>query len=91
MESKMDIIVVDNKTYVLDDQAVMSNRLFESSWQPGMDDGTPYVAEYHITAHDYDGHNYLIYWQFDAIQGQEPTDESDYPWDINHITKIITQ
>lgn len=80
----------EGKDYILTDQAFLSNRLFPGWWGDAQE-GEHYTAEYHATATDAEGYNYLVYWQFDAVKGAEPEDESNYPWDDAHISRVVMQ
>ena len=78
----------EGKTYTLDCVAYLTNNVF-LGWFGDAAEGESYTAEYEATAHDTDGTNYGIRWQFETVKGQEPEDESDYPFDDQHITAAI--
>lgn len=80
----------NGKVITLTDQAVLSNRVF-TSWWGDASEGESYTAEYHANGVDENGNDVMVYWQFDEIKGQEPEDESNYPWDDEHVSKVVLQ
>ena len=63
-----------------------SNRVFPGWWGDAKE-GETYYAEY-IGIATKENKFYDIYWQFLIIKGCEPEDESDYPWDNEHISNV---
>jgi hypothetical protein len=80
----------NGKIYTLVNEATLSNRVF-TGWWGDAEEGEPYTAEYNADAVDADGNQYMIYWQFDEIKGNEPEDESNYPFDDAHVTRVDQQ
>ena len=74
--------------YTVDDDAVLSNRVF-NGWWGDANEGDEYTAEYKANAVDSRGIDCDVYFQFDAVKGQEPEDESEYPFDDDHISKVV--
>lgn len=60
--------------------AYLSNRVFPGSWGDAQE-GEGYTAEWETRGEDADGNEYLIRWQFDAVRGEEPDDDSNWDWD----------
>lgn len=78
-------VTFDGVEYVLDSIAEYSNRVFPGWWGDA-DEGESYVAEFSAAAHDSEGNDYAVYWQFAEIKGQEPEDLGLYPWqDVNRV------
>lgn len=78
------------KTYRLTEYATLSNRVFPG-WFGDAEDGKTYTAEYQAMAVDKSGNECIVYWQFDTVKGEEPEDESNYPWDDSHVTNVVAQ
>lgn len=78
----MDTISYQGKEYILECEAFLSNRVFPG-WWGDVGEGEAYIAEYdaYATSTGGDGARYVVSWQFDAVKGDEPEDESDYPWE----------
>ena len=52
-------------------------------------DGDEYIAEWACNAVCSGGDSYIIYWHFQAVKGQEPADDADWPWDeLDYIDRI---
>lgn len=80
----------DNKTLTLTADAQLSNRVF-AGWWGDAKDGETYQAEFSAPAKDDQGNEYTVYWQFEAIKGQEPEDDSNYPWhDESAICRVVS-
>ena len=77
----------EGKEYIIDNQATLSNRIFMGSWFGALD-GEAYTSEWLADAHDGDGNKNQVYWQFDAVRGDEPWDDSNWPWDDSHIAFV---
>lgn len=77
-------------TFWLTDQADFSSRLFDGNGL-NANEGETYTVEFSCPAIDMDGHHYEIYWQFDGIvKGEEPEPDA-YPFDNDHIVRIVPQ
>lgn len=81
-------IEYEGKAYALTEQAVLSNRVFPGWWGDAKA-GESYTAEYQAHAMDCDGRKYLVRWQFETVKGEEPEDESYYPFDDDQVTQLI--
>lgn len=66
--------------YALLDQANLTNRMFPGWWGAAQA-GDEYTSEWSAPAIGEDGEEYVVRWQFDAVRGQEPEDDSCWPWD----------
>lgn len=67
-------------------QPSLTNRVF-SGWWGDAADGDSYLAEYQADGITQNGEQVKVTWRFDVTKGDEPEDESDYPWeDEQHIT-----
>lgn len=77
--------------YILDGHAHLSNRVFDGGWQDARE-GEAYTAEYKATAINKNTReNAEVYWQFAEVKGNEPEDESNYPFDNRHIYRVLIQ
>jgi len=74
------------KTYTLNAEAYLTNI---GGWYGDAGDGEPHLAEYEAGAVGTDGVDYLVRWRFKTIKGQEPEDESSYPFDDQHIFAVV--
>ena len=83
----MSTIKHDGKTYTSDDECSLSNRVFAGWWGDAAE-GEEYISEWVDTAHDEHGNRYQVRYHFDAIKGQEPEDDSDWPWRDSHIDSV---
>jgi len=89
MDDKMTQKFTHNgKEYTLTADAVLSNRVFPG-WYNDVLEGEVYQAEYQADAVDAAGNDCLIVWHFDETRGEEIEDEGNYPWDDDHIYKVI--
>lgn len=78
------------KEYTLAEQATLSNRMFPG-WFGDAEEGEPYTAEYQAAAVDNGGESYMVLWHFETVRGEEPWDESDYPFDNDHVWSVEAQ
>lgn len=83
-------ITYKGKKITVEDEAVLSNRVF-TGWWGDAEEGDEYTAEYHANGTDEDGNSVMVYWQFGEIKGEEVEDASDYPWDAEHVSKVVYQ
>ena len=90
LAQKFGIVAYEGVEYTLAQEAEYSNRLFPGGWGDAQED-EPYLAEFSAKAYDAQGNEVWIYWQFDTIKGREPADLGNYPWDNEHIMRIIPQ
>lgn len=89
LQRKFGTVVFNGKSYWLTEQADFSNRQFPGSWFDAQE-GETYMTEFSATAVDGAGDGFEVYWQFETIKGEEP--ELDvYPWDEDHIVRVIPQ
>lgn len=91
LADKFGTVTYKGQRLALAEQATPSNRVFSGWWGDAEENDGRYTAEYQASAVDTKGNSYMVYWQFDQIKGQEPGDESDYPFDNNHISRIDRQ
>lgn len=80
-------VTYEGKEYRLTQEAYETSRLFYGSWNDRYDDGT-FEAEYAASAVDEAGNKYEVTWHFPATPGEEPEDESNWPWGDEHIVKV---
>ena len=84
----MDTISYKGKEYALACDAFLSNRVFHG-WWGDVEEGETYTAEYEAYAStDGDDARYVVRWHFDAVKGEEPEDESNWPWDDLNIVSV---
>lgn len=76
-------ITFQGQQYALVFQAQLTNRVFDGWWGDARG-GEEYVSEWSAPAIGTDGNEYVVRWQFDAVKGQEPEDDGDWPWDEIH-------
>lgn len=81
-------ITFQGRRYILQQDAVLSDRLFTGSWHDTSEPGDAYVAEWMAHATDDAGEDFTVYWQFPAVRGEEPEDDSNWPWGDEHITRV---
>lgn len=82
-------IVFQGKRYALLETASLTNRLFDGGWQPHLQDGDEYISEWSAPAIGEDGEEYVVVWRFDAVKGQEPEDDSNWPWGNVHSVEVV--
>lgn len=75
------------KKYALVADATLTNRAFTNCWSDA-EIGEEYTAEFSAKVIDADGEEYEAYWQFDAVKGEEPEDDGEWPWDNKNITRV---
>jgi hypothetical protein len=80
----------NEKEYTLTSEATLSNRVFPG-WYNDVEEGEMYQAEYQADAVDENGKSYMIVWHFDETNGAETEDAGDYPWDDDHIYRVVEQ
>lgn len=80
----------DGQLYDLVEDATPTNRAFPGGWGDASE-GEFYTAEYGAAAVDQEGKPVKVVWQFDETKGREPEDESNYPWDDEHISNVVPQ
>lgn len=73
--------------YALAEAPTLTNRVFPGWWGDATA-GEDYTAEYSARAIDRDGSLCRIYWQFAAVRDAEPDDESEYPFDSGHVSRV---
>lgn len=85
----MDIISYQGEKYTLECDAFLSNRVFPG-WWGDVEEGEAYTAEYeaYATSTGGDGARYVVRWHFDAVKGDEPEDEGNWPWDDENIVSV---
>lgn len=81
-------IIFQGKHYALLAQAALTNRLFDGGWNPYLRHGEEYISEWSAPAIGQDGEEYIIVWRFSAVKGQEPEDNSNWPW--GEIYEVIS-
>lgn len=82
-------VTFEGKTYTLTNDAYLSNRVFPGGWNDATD-GEEYTSEWEAPAMDNDGNEFLVVWQFSATKGEEPEDDSDWPWgDDGYISRVV--
>ena len=87
---KFGIVTHDGTEYTLIKQAELSNRVFVG-WWGDVEEGEEYTSEWSATAVDAEGNEFEVYWQFDAVKGDEPEDGGNWPWDDAHIAFVHPQ
>lgn len=80
----------NGKTLTLDAQAELSNRVFCGWWGDREENCGSYIDEWKAPAHDADGNNYDVYWQFARTAGDEIQDD-ELPWNDDHISEVTQQ
>lgn len=91
LERQFGSVTFQGRKYVLAEAATFTNRVFPGWWGDASDDEPDYTAEYGAAAIDENGAPYKVIWQFDAVKGEEPEDEGNWPWDDGHITSVYAQ
>lgn len=74
----------NGRTYTLTSFPELTCRVFPNCFTE-VDDGEEYTSEWSARAVDEngeEGNEYKVVWQFEAVKGTEPEDDSDWPWDI---------
>lgn len=79
-------ITYQGERYALTFTAQPTNRVF-SGWFGDAREGEEYTSEWSAPAMGQDGEEYVVRWRFDAIKGQEPEDNGDWPWD--EVSEVI--
>lgn len=87
---KFGTVTHEGTAYTLAEVATLSNRPF-AGWWGDAEDGDEYTSEWVARAIDDAGDEYQVYWQFDAIKGEEPEDDGNWPWDDEHIARVVPQ
>lgn len=77
------------KSYALLETASLTNRLFDGGWTPELQEGDEYISEWSAPAIGQDGEEYVVTWKFDAVKGQEPEDDSNWPWGKVHSVEAV--
>lgn len=80
----------NGRTITLTEQATLTNRVFTGWWGEAQE-GKSYTVEYSARGKDTEGNEYRVYWQFDAVKGDEPEDESNYPWKDSDISRVVDE
>jgi hypothetical protein len=88
-KSKFGTVVYEGKVYWLTAVADFSNRPFPGWWGDAQE-GDLYTAEFSCPAVDGAGDEWLVYWQFEAVKGQEPEDNGAWPWDEENIARVVS-
>jgi hypothetical protein len=80
----------NGKTYRLDNQAELTNRVFPGWWGDA-EEGESYTAEWAADAADEQGQDCKVVWQWQEIKGEELEDAGNYPWDDDQVDHIVEQ
>lgn len=75
------------REYTLTTIADFSNRVFVGWWGDASE-GEPYTVEFCADAIDTAGDAYTVYWQFDAVKGEEPALDG-WGWSDNNIVRVV--
>lgn len=88
MADKYGTVTHDGTTYTLTQQAYQTSRMFHGWWGDA-GEGDAYTAEYEAAAVNSDGDECIVRWHFDAIKGEEPEDEGNWPWFDDNIVAVM--
>lgn len=91
MANDLGVVTFEGKTFRLMEVATLTNRVFHGWWGDASESEPEYTSEYGAAAEDDAGDPYKVIWQFDAVKGEEPEDEGNWPWDDGHITSVYAQ
>jgi hypothetical protein len=91
LDQKYGSVTHEGQTYTLTDVATHSNRPFPGWWGDASENEPSYTDEWVCAAIDADGNEYDVYWQFDAIKGEEPEDAGNLPWDDENISRVVSR
>lgn len=81
-------VIYDGQEYALLEPAQLSNRVFPGWWGDAIEEEPEYTSEWQAQAIDGEGNRHYVVWQFDAVKYQEPEDDSNWPWDDEHVTAV---
>lgn len=87
LENKFGTVEFKGKTYWLKAQAEMTNRLMQNAYHEASE-GEEYEFEMSSDATDEEGNEYVVYWVFEDIKGEEiELDMYDYS-DVDRVEQI---
>lgn len=70
----------EGREYALLCEPSLTNNVFPG-WFGDAKNGEAYVMQWGAGAVDADGIKHSMIWEFDAVRGEEPDDDSNWPWD----------
>ena len=85
--AKHGTVQFEGKHYALIDKAELTNMIFPDWWGDARE-GEEYLSEWHASAMGQDGYDYVVTWRFETVKGEEPEDDSDWPWDTKPYSVI---
>jgi len=83
-------VTYKGKTYKVNGQAELSNRVFFGWWGDAQD-GEEYTAEWEADGEDESGIPVKVRWQMDMVKGEEPEDGADWDFSDDNIVKVYYQ
>ena len=76
----------EGKTIVLNDQAELTSRLMPYMPYHEAREGETYCFEMSAPGYDEEGNGCTVYWEFDAVKGEEPELDT---YDYSEATRIV--
>lgn len=76
----------EGKTIILDSDADFTSRLMPHLPYHEAEEGDTYFFEMSANGHDEQGNNCTVYWEFEAVKGEEPELDT---YDYSVATRIV--